>query len=41
VPTALQVDEDSRENEFDVLKPGICEVDEELSRKQDILQEYF
>ena len=41
MPTALQVDKDSRENEFDELKPGMCEVDEELSRKQDTVQEYL
>jgi len=39
--TALQVDEDSGENEIDELKPRMCEVDEELGRKQDTVQEYF
>jgi len=41
VLTTLQVDKDSNENEFDDLKPRICEVDEELDRKQDTVQEYF
>jgi len=38
VPTALQVGEASRENEFDELKPEMREVDEKLHRT---VQEYF
>jgi len=41
VLAALLVDEDSGENEFDELKPRMCEVDEEIDRKQDTVQEYF
>jgi len=33
VLAALLVDEDSGENEFDELKPRMCEVDEEIDRK--------
>ena len=38
---ALQVDKNSSVNEFDELKPSMCEVDEEVDRKQDAVQEYF
>jgi len=38
---ALQVDKDYGENEFDELKPSMREVDEELDKNQDTVQEYF
>jgi len=38
VPTALEIEKDSCEKEFDKLKPGMREVDKELHRT---VQTYF
>jgi len=41
VLTALQIDKESSENDFDEPKPRKCVVDEELYRMHNTVQEYF